>query len=872
MGFKESTSCRDLPFNSLWGEIRCDNPGLIDNSMIIDSSSKDDFARDERSPSFYLLKPGLAENTDFVLVPEEAFDLLNRKYNSKQRVIRYTINTQDSVKVEVYLKKINLAFVYKENFLVKTHYISRNCKIQDIIVLLLKEINIKVPKTFEEVKIWKIDTDAVPVQLIVAAIKSKKHGIYLKNSKVLEENLIIEESEISEQNILFLDHKFYQGFFISPDKSDSLYSKSCTSCKKPCESTLLCKICSKPFCSKPCLTSHSTLHKKKLFSRKSVFNIFSCFCQSADKSDSEEEKIIYLAKSPNPSYSHHSTTSTSPTSSLNSSLKGLQNLGNTCFMNSAIQCLVHSEDIRRFFISGDYIKKINKQNPLGTKGKLAIAYGELLSSMCSASEKSVAPWGLKKTITVVASQFQGYQQHDSHEFLSYLINGLHEDLNEITKKPYYETDIKFSNDKEVAEESWRRHVSRNKSFIAEMMYGQYKSTLNCPKCLKYSYAFDPFNCLSLPIPHLQKKNIEVSYVPYDLHNDGLLISCVIDSQSLVMDLKKQVSEAISSDFSEFVVFEVRPALCQASDTSSVSLQRPGNYYMYQVPRRSDKYLFLCIVLDNYAREPCPRILEFDSGAEVPDILDSIYEKFKELFAGTEVNLSKNNVEEVYKVMTYSTRAIECFNCGESNCRKCEILPNNTKLCRYLAKADPPMLKISFTQGIKRKADLTRLNGFKKVKSTGNSGKGKQISLEDCFRTFSVPEVLDTHNLWYCPHCKDHVQASKQLEIYRVPKILIIHLKRFRTIGFHREKLNAPIRFPKDNLDIREFVIGENPELYELYAVSNHFGLLSGGHYTATVQNGGKWYDCDDSHITETKDVSETSAYVLFYRARNLDNT
>ena len=870
VGFKETASCRDLPFNSLWSDIRCDNPGIIDNSMIIDLSSKDDFAPDEKSPGFYVLKPGLAENTDFVLVPEPAFDLLHRRYSSKQSIIRNTISTTESVKVEVYLKKLSLGFIYKENFQVKTHYISRNCIIQDIIVLLLKEINIKIPKNFEDVKVWKIDTAAVPIKQILAAIKSKRNPIYLENSKILEETLIIEEAEISDDNILLLDHKFSKDFLISPDKSHSLFSKSCVSCTNPCESTFLCKLCSKPFCSKPCLSSHSSVHSKP-HARKSIFNLFSCFCV---KNDPDDEKIISLSKTLPPAYSQSSTSSTSPSSSLNSSLKGLQNLGNTCFMNSAIQCLVHSEDIRRFFISGDYLKKINKQNPLGTKGKLAMAYGDLLNSMCSASEKSVAPWGLKKTIAVVASQFEGYQQHDSHEFLSYLINGLHEDLNEVTKKPYYDSDIRFSNDREVAEESWRRHESRNRSIIAELMYGQYKSTLHCPKCSKYSYAFDPFNCLSLPIPHIQQKTFEVSYLPYETNREALLVNCAIDSQSFVLDLKKQVAEAVSGEFSELLVFEVKPSsiLSQVSDTDIVNLQRPANYYVYQVPRRADSYLFLCIVLDNYGRETCPRILEFDIGADASEILDCIYEKFIELFAKSEVNLSRSSVQEVYRVMAYSTRAIVCFNCGESNCRKCEVLKDNKKLSGYLAKADLPMLKIVFGQGIKQKVDLTRLTGFKKCKGPGHSSKGKQISLDDCFRTFSLPEVLDKSNLWYCPYCKAHVQASKQLEIYRVPKILIIHLKRFRSIGFHREKLNLPIRFPREDLDISRFVMGENPEKYDLYAVSNHFGSLSGGHYTATVHNGGRWYDCDDSHITETKDVSETSAYVLFYRAKNSANT
>ena len=52
-----------------------------------------------------------------------------------------------------------------------------------------------------------------------------------------------------------------------------------------------------------------------------------------------------------------------------------------------------------------------------------------------------------------APQFLGHQQHDSHELLLFLISGLHEDLNQVTKKPYFNNDIKETNDREMAAES-----------------------------------------------------------------------------------------------------------------------------------------------------------------------------------------------------------------------------------------------------------------------------------------------------------------------------------------------------------------------------------------------------------------------------------
>jgi len=117
-----------------------------------------------------------------------------------------------------------------------------------------------------------------------------------------------------------------------------------------------------------------------------------------------------------------------------------------------------------------------------------------------------------------------------------------------------------------------------------------------------------------------------------------------------------------------------------------------------------------------------------------------------------------------------------------------------------------------------------------------------------------------------------------MELYTTPEYLIIHLKRFshtRGLMGGGKKVGSLITFPVDGMDLSKYILKNSHKndksLYDLYAVSNHFGGLDGGHYTAFCKNPvlGKWYDCDDSSVSRinTGDLNTKAAYVLFYKRR-----
>ncbi len=144
-------------------------------------------------------------------------------------------------------------------------------------------------------------------------------------------------------------------------------------------------------------------------------------------------------------------------------ITGLNNLGNTCYMNSSVQCVANTKILAEYFNKNCHLYELNRSNPLGMKGHIAKRFGDLVRDMWSSDMRTIAPIKLRWTIGKYRPQFAGFQQHDAQELLAFLLDGLHEDLNRVTEHPYVELkDSDNRPDSEVAKEAWDNHFLRNK--------------------------------------------------------------------------------------------------------------------------------------------------------------------------------------------------------------------------------------------------------------------------------------------------------------------------------------------------------------------------------------------------------------------------
>ncbi|ORX50361.1 hypothetical protein BCR36DRAFT_583477 [Piromyces finnis] len=225
---------------------------------------------------------------------------------------------------------------------------------------------------------------------------------------------------------------------------------------------------------------------------------------------------------------------------------GLSNLGNTCFMNSGLQCIAHTTLLRDYLLRGYWKKELNLTSIHGMKGKMVKAFVKVLENLWGENSGAFRPTEFKSVISKHTPSFEGYHQHDCQEFIASLLDGLHEDINRVPVKKFEEyPDMNNMEDMEAAKTSWDLHIRRENSIIVDLFYGQYRSINICKTCDTKRLNFEPFVYLTLPIPENQEIEVPIEVLLNGKYLDTVKI-IVLKSQSIAT-MKEKICEKLKEN-------------------------------------------------------------------------------------------------------------------------------------------------------------------------------------------------------------------------------------------------------------------------------------------------------------------------------------
>ena len=191
---------------------------------------------------------------------------------------------------------------------------------------------------------------------------------------------------------------------------------------------------------------------------------------------------------------------------LNAGNKGLANLGNTCYMNSAIQCMSNTISLTNYFINNDYLEDYDTSK---IEHNLVREWHRLLHGIWNNTDCVILPSSFHKMSNILSKQlgynvtFGNRRQNDVQEFLQFMINTLHDALSsQIIVK--ISGNILNDLDKLALEamEVWKTFFKDKYSIMIELFYSQLFSVTTCPDCNYMSKNYNPICYHTLPIPNL----------------------------------------------------------------------------------------------------------------------------------------------------------------------------------------------------------------------------------------------------------------------------------------------------------------------------------------------------------------------------------
>ncbi|XP_064326423.1 ubiquitin carboxyl-terminal hydrolase 16 isoform X2 [Phalacrocorax carbo] len=589
----------------------------------------------------------------------------------------------------------------------------------------------------------------------------------------------------------------------------------------------------------------------------------------------EQEKEVSLKEE-----NSHTSTNSEVT------VKGLSNLGNTCFFNAVMQNLsqtpVLRELVKEVKMPGTTVKIESPElfmEPqlikLDQPGPLTVAMYQFLTEMQEPKKGVVTPKELFAQVCKKAIRFKGYQQQDSHELLRYLLDGMRAEVVQQISVGILKalTDSNKQNEEEIKKKIKEYEKKKGiQSFVDRIFGGELTSTIMCEECRTVSLVHESFLDLSLPILDDQKVKItnernvkktkDAPEEEEDKNNDCYLKQRDEPpgtSKHLQKKAKKQAKKQAKSQrrqqklqgkvlhLTDICATEQSEKDVENNQESEAEInsETPD---MKQEEESSNDCKDHCLTqkdlsiqgnstevqsMHGNTGKPEQECVENEFLMDLPmEDLDSPIKFLNGLDNSSLKDEDDENEDEEEFTTDFSKLHLDTS--AESDTNIFDDLQTAPIKLREVSTEDPETAFCTLAN----REDLNPEEG----------------SIHHCLCQFTRNEKLTENNKLLCEICTQrhygpkknmksekyvYTNAQKQMLISLAPPILTLHLKRFQQAGFNLRKVNRHIKFP-EVIDLAPFCTvkcknvaeGHTKVLYSLYGVVEHSGTMRSGHYTA----------------------------------------
>ncbi|XP_062359429.1 ubiquitin carboxyl-terminal hydrolase 31 isoform X2 [Cinclus cinclus] len=590
---------------------------------------------------------------------------------------------------------------------------------------------------------------------------------------------------------------------------------------------------------------------------------------------------------------------------------GLRNHGNTCFMNAILQCLSNTELFAEFLALEQFRgEPPPADGPPPAPGEVTEQLAQLVRALWTLEYTPQHSRDFKNIVSKNAMQYRGNAQHDAQEFLLWLLDRVHEDLNNVVNsggmpplKPPLEDDVMLEGPA----------FPISSTFVQELFQAQYRSSLTCPHCQKQSNTFDPFLCISLPIPLPHTRPLYVTVVYQGKCSHCMRIGVAVPISGTVARLREAVSSETKIPTEQIVLTEMyydgfHRSFCDTDDLDTI--HESDCIFAFETPETfrpegilSQRGIHVNNNLNNlkcgtehsrtiaYSQgtvksgkleQSCPKLAVNDKIVLLVCNRACTGQQSKRFGLPFVLHLEKTIAwdilqKEILEKMQYFLRPAACLQVCPFSLRVVSVVG----ITYLLPQEERPLCHPTVERALK---------------SCGQGGTAHVKLVVEWDKETKDYLFVNTEEE-YIP---DSESVRQQRELHHQPQTCTLSqcfqlYTKEEQEGDRRMKLQNMVKFPLSGLDMTPHVVkrsqsswslpshwspwrkpyglGRDPEdyIYDLYAVCNHHGTMQGGHYTAYCKNSvdGQWYCFDDSEVQQLSEseVCKQTAYILFYQRR-----